>query len=124
MNMAAPRTLRNMTKLVNSPRQIFAMQNGRKCNAAILKGLISEFSTSSRTSKLSSSSLQKIMASVGSKSKQKFKFGEMQRCLAAISLISNSQMTCLVGLSSDGDLMEGSEDAEEVCSQGKKHSRK
>ena len=33
-------------------------------------------------------------------------------------------MTCLVGLSSDGDLMEGSEDAEEVCSQGKKHSRK
>ena len=32
-------------------------------------------------------------------------------------------MTCLVGASSDGDLMEGSEEGEDVCSQGKQHSR-
>ena len=32
-------------------------------------------------------------------------------------------MNSLVGSSSDGDLMEGSEEGDEVCSQGKKHSR-
>lgn len=32
-------------------------------------------------------------------------------------------MSSLVGSSSDGDLMEGAEEGDEVCSQGKKHSR-
>ncbi|XP_065056893.1 uncharacterized protein LOC135685070 [Rhopilema esculentum] len=117
-------SVRNLGRIVCSASQAkmtgLLRQAVRRNNLSGLKSVFAEISTSNKHCK---SSLQNILKSAGVKSKQRFNMNEMQRCLAVVAMISNVSVSNVTS-GSDCDMLEGSEEGDEVCSQGKKHSRR